>query len=989
MKRHLALTLFTIRAFTASAALAPADLRVEWLRDPLTVEAEKPRLSWRVEESDAAVRGQKQTKYRVLVAASAEALAKDSGDVWDSGEVASDETLNIEYAGKALVSGSAYFWKVRVWDKDGVQSVSVSAHWAMGLLKADDWKAQWISYKDESALHKDRAMIFLPPAHYYRKTFTAAKEVRRAVLFGTALGLVDFHLNSERAAQDYFAPGWSDYRQRAYYRAYDVTKSVRKGENVVGAVVADGWYAGYVGYAMLVGYGPDHTGRNIYGKTPALLAQLDIEYADGTHEIVGTDATWETSADGPIREADLLMGEHYDARLKDSTWCRGREPGEPYLLSDPVSTSELRNLKLPPVWKWQPAIRAEDNGSTKAHFFEPGVDEEREFGFQKPAKLVAYTAPPIRVTQELPAKKVTKRGEGTYVFDFGQNFAGNVRLRIAGAAGQKITLRYGEMLHPDGRLMTENLRKARATDTYICRGGGEETWTPRFTYHGFQYCEISGLTAEPALGMLTGLVIHNDTPLTSTFACSDEVLTKFWQNGVWTQRANFIEVPTDCPQRDERLGWMGDAQIYARTATYNADVAAFFTKWVDDVREAQRPSGAYPDYAPYPFAHGAPGATHGTAWTDAGVIVPYTMWSVYGDRRLIERHWDSMVRFMEWRAKADPELKGVTLGNTWGDWLNLGENTPIPFIDLCYHFISAHHMADMALTLGKYDAADQYWDRCRALAKSFAVQFIKAGGSLSVQTQSAAVLAISSGILQTLQHIECKPYVAPIAAGLAERIAKNDYRMATGFLGTKPLLSVLTQNGQHDLACRLFQSRKFPSWGYEVEQGATSVWERWDSFTKEHGFDGATGKNNAAMNSFSHYSFGAVMEWAFRDLAGLDVYKRINFHPHIPSPTSNPDGKPLEWVSASYDHPRGRIASVWKREGSRLIFDITIPANMGATVFLPAKSKDAITERGVALSDSFKPQVLEGNEHELLLTLGSGTYHFEVTEAPAPPAPAK
>jgi alpha-L-rhamnosidase len=312
----------------------------------------------------------------------------------------------------------------------------------MGLLKADDWKAQWISYKDESALHKDRAKLFLPPAHYYRKTFTAAKEVRRAMLFGTALGLVDFHLNSERAAQDYFAPGWSDYRQRAYYRAYDVTKSVQKGTNILGAVVADGWYAGYVGYAMLVGYGPDHTGRNIYGKTPALLAQLDIEYADGTHEIVSTDATWETSADGPIREADLLMGESYDARLRQP-WTASKAS------ADAAAT---------PAWTWQPAIRAEDNGSTKAHFFEPGVDELREFGFQKPAKLVAYTAPPIRVTQELPAKKVTKHWDGTYIFDFGQNFAGNVRLRITGLAGQKITLRYGEMLHPDGRLMTENLR---------------------------------------------------------------------------------------------------------------------------------------------------------------------------------------------------------------------------------------------------------------------------------------------------------------------------------------------------------------------------------------------------------------------------------------------------------------------------------------------------------------------------------------------------
>ncbi len=962
-------TLLIIGAFTASAALAPVNLRVEWLRDPLGVEAEKPRLSWRVEESDEAVRGQKQTKYRVLVAASAETLAKDSGDVWDSGEVASDETLNIEFAGKPLASGSAYFWKVRVWDKDDAQSVSATARWTMGLLKADDWKAQWISYKDESALHKDRAKLFLPPAHYYRKTFTAAKEVRRAMLFGTALGLVDFHFNGERAGDDYFAPGWSDYRQRAYYRAYDVTKLVRKGENVAGAAVADGWYAGYVGYGMLVGYGPDHTGRNIYGKTPALLAQLNIEYADGTHETVGTDATWETSADGPIREADLLMGESYDARLR-----------QPWTSSKVNAAADAT-----PAWSWVPAIRAEDNGSVKARFFEPGVDDVREFGFQKPAKLVAYTAPPIRVTQELPAKTVTKRDEGTYIFDFGQNFAGNVRLRITGAAGQKLTLRYGEMLHADGRLMMENLRKARATDTYICRGGSEETWTPRFTYHGFQYCELSGLTREATLEMLTGLVLHNDTPLTSSFACSDEALTKFWQNTVWTQRANFIEVPTDCPQRDERLGWMGDAQIYARTATYNADVAAFFTKWVDDVREAQRPNGAYPDYAPYPFAHGAPGATHGTAWTDAGVLVPYTMWKVYGDTRLIERHWDSMVKFMDWRAKADPGLKGVKLGNTWGDWLNVNEDTPIEYVDLCYHRLSASLMALMADALGKRSEADRYAATAERLRVNFRERYAKPDGSLRVETQSATVLALETRMFEEAESLGA-------AARLAERIAKNDTRMATGFLGTKPLLLALTANGQLDLACRLFQSRKFPSWGYEVEQGATSVWERWDSFTKEHGFDGATGKNNAAMNSFSHYAFGAVMQWGFQTLAGIDTdgpgFRHIIIQPHVPSVQSNPDGKPLDWVRASYDHPRGRILSEWKRHRGKLMFKIIIPANRTASAFLPAKSKNAITEEGAALSDDYKPQV-EGNGREMKLTLSSGTYHFEVTEAPATPAPAK
>ncbi len=933
-------------AASVCAALSPANLRTEWLPNPLGIDGEKPRVSWRVEESDANVRGQKQTAWRVLVASSAEILEKGAGDLWDSGKVASDETLNIEYAGKPLASGQACFWKVKVWDKDGVESAwSVGAQWSLGLLKPEDWKAQWISFKDDAPLHADREKLSLSPARNYRKEFSAKGEVKRAVLYGSALGIAEFHLNGQRVGDAYFEPGWADYRQRDYYRVHDVTKLLQRGANCVGAIVTDGWYAGYVGYGLLVGYGPNKCGRAIYGKTPALLAQLDIEYADGSHEIFGTDTTWQTSGDGPIREADLLMGESYDARAQSPVWSS--------------ESSQFADLSAPlDRWNWQPAIRAEDNGSVKAKFFDTTGEREVELGFQKPARLVAYAAPPIRVTEELPAKKITEPKPGVFIFDLGQNIAGIVRHKVKGAAGTRVQIRYGEMLHNDGTLMTENLRKARATDFYTLRGDADgETWQPRFTYHGFQFVELTGLTEKPALDAVTGLVLNNDTPIVGDFACSDEVMTQFWRNTVRTQKANFIEIPTDCPQRDERLGWMGDAQIYARTASYNADVAAFFTKWTDDVREAQRDFGAYPDYCPYPFAHGAPGATHGTAWTDAGIIVPFTMWQVYGDTRLLAKHWDSMVKFMDWRAKADPDLKGVKVGNTWGDWLNVNEATPIEFIDLCYHFISAQHMAEMARVLQKEDDARKYSARCGALAKSFARQFIRPDGSLSVETQSAAVLAISSGILDVLQVQEQKPFIKPVAQSLVDRLAKNDFRMSTGFLGTKPLLGVLSANSQHDLACRLFQSRKFPSWGYEVEQGATSVWERWDSFTKEHGFNGANGKNNAAMNSFSHYSLGAVMQWGFQTLAGIDTdgpgFKKIIIHPHIPSAQSNPDGQPLDWVRASYEHPRGKIASAWKREGGELIFDVTIPANTTAAVHLP-----------------------NGEVKEV----GSGNHHFEVTE---------
>ncbi|MFY8221533.1 MAG: family 78 glycoside hydrolase catalytic domain [Pirellulales bacterium] len=948
-------------------------LRCEWCEEPEGLVTRTPRLSWVIFSGE---RGQWQTAYRILAASSPELLAPGKADLWDTGRVESGETLGVEYAGKPLASGQRVFWKAMVWSKDGKESPwSDVASWVTGLFDQAEWKGTWISAADPAPLHTDPTRLHLPPARHYRKTFSTAKPVKRAVLHGTALGLVAWSLDGRRVGDHEFEPGWTDYRERVPSRTHDVTAAFQKAEpgaqHCLGATVADGWYAGYVGYGLLVGYGPHKTGRNIYGKTPALLGQLNIEYADGSRESVVTDASWQVTDQGPIREADFLMGEVHDARRELPGW----------------DTAAFE----PDAAVWNNAVLAADTGSVKAPFFEPGVQEEREFGFVKPKVIDGYAAQPVRVTMALAAKSVKEIRPGVFIFDMGQNFAGIVELKVTAPAGTTIALRYGEMLHADGRLMTENLRKARATDTYVCKGGGDEgpgtaeTWRPRFTYHGFQFVEVSGLPggAVPPLDTLTGLVLHNDMPFAGGFACSDDVLTRFASNARWTQRANFLEVPTDCPQRDERLGWMGDAQIYARTATFNADVAAFFTKWIDDVREAQLRSGsaagAYPDYCPYPFAHGKPGARFGTAWTDAGVICPWTMWRVYGDRRLVERHWESMVRFMDWRARLDPQLEGVEAGNPWGDWLNVNENTPVAFIDLCSHAQSARMMAEMAGALGKADAAAAYRKRFADLAASFARQYVKPDGTLAVETQSACVLALDAGVVPPDR-------VAVVTGQLVKRIETNGFRMATGFLGTKALLPVLSAHGHHDLACRLFQSRRFPSWGYEVEQGANTVWERWDSFTKEHGFEGTTGANNAAMNSFSHYAFGAVMEWAYRTLAGIDTLEpghgRILIRPRIPARSSNPDGPPIDWVKADYDSPRGPISSHWKREGGTIVMDVMIPANTTARVYVPARAVGDVTEGGRQLAGGIPGVTAVGMEDgNVVVDVGSGAYRFRIVDS--------
>ena len=945
----------------AAATIAPVHLKCEWLENPEGIDARQPRLSWQVAATPDAPRGLRQTAYRVLVATSPERLHSSHADLWDSGSVASSETLGIVYQGAALASGQACFWSVQIVDAAGRASDwSQPARWTMGLLEAADWKADWISHRDESPLHDAPEQLHLPPAHHYRKAFRTGKPVRRAVLHGSALGLVEWSLNGRRVSDSLFEPGWTDYEQRVHVRTHDVTALLSKdGGNCLGAVVADGWYAGYLGYALLVGYGPHKSGRNIYGKTPALLGQLEIEYADGTRESIATDASWQVSREGPVREADFLMGEKYDARRELPGWdTAGFVPAE---------------------GAWRQAVAAEANAGVRAPFHEPGSSEERELGFVRPPVLDSYAAEPIRVTQELPARSVREVKPGVFIFDMGQNFAGFVRLAVEAPASTEIVLRHGEMLHPDGRLMTENLRKARATDTYICKGSGLETWSPRFTYHGFQFVELSGLPAGsvPTPAMLTGLVLHNDTPLTGRFACSDPVMTQFWKNTEWTQRANFVEVPTDCPQRDERFGWMGDAQVYARTATFNADVAAFFTKWIPDVREAQLSegdaAGAYPDYCPYPMAHGAPGATHGTAWTDAGVICSWTMWRVYGDTRLVSDHWESMQRFMAWRLRADPRLVGVKAGNTWGDWLNVKEETPIEYIDLCFHAQSCRMMAEMARGLGHFTEANLYQQRFAALAESFRRQHLGPNGTLLVPTQTACVLALEMGLVPEAQ-------TSRVAQQLADRIAANGFCMATGFLGTKSILPALSSHGHHDLAVRLFQNRRFPSWGYEVEQGANTVWERWDSFTKEHGFNGATGSNNAAMNSFSHYAFGAVMEWAFRTLAGIDElepgYAKILLRPRPPTPGSNPDVAPIDWVEADYDSPRGLIRSHWRNRGKTFEMVVTVPPNTTARVHLPAAGR--LSEGGRDLQLGHGVLFIDTQGETRVIEIGSGDYSFAV-----------
>ena len=957
----LVIILWQALPLAAFADLSVADLRTEYRENPLGIDEARPRLMWRLESNE---RAQEQSGYRILVATTVENLQADKGDLWDTGKVDSRQTIHIEYDGQPLQSRQPCYWKVMVWDQDDVASEwSESANWSMGLLEEKDWRAKYISYADPEPIFKSTTELYLPSARHYRKEFRAHKKVKRATLYATALGIYEFQLNGQRVGDAWFAPGWTDYRQRAYYYTHDVTDLMAQDGNAIGAIVAEGWYSGYVGFGLFTGMGTEKTGRAIYGKTPAVMAQLEIEYDDGSMHTVSTDATWKVTGEGPYREADLLMGESYDARREMPGW----------------STVDFDD------GNWKTAIHATDAGPQSAMFYEgrsPTQEgeqveikgTERDFGFRRP-RVEAFPGNPVRVTEEIRPIEVVSRGNGHYIINLGQNFAGSVRLKVKGPTGHRIQLRYGEMLHPNGQLMTENLRKARATDSYTSKGNPNgEIYTPLFTFHGFQYVELTNFRGEADLDTITGLVLHSDTPLASTFECSDPMVNQLYSNVIWTQRANFIDLPTDCPQRDERMGWTGDAQAYIATAIYNAEVGAFYTKWFRELMEAQHPSGAFTDFAPYPFQHGHDFAT---AWGDAGIICPWTIWQAYDDTRILQRCWQPMTRFMQWRKKTSHDNLGVAHGNNWGDWLAQGETTPLEYIDTIYFALTTNMMADMAEALGKTNEARAYRAQFQRIQDAFGRKYLRADGSITVETQTAHTLALFADLV---------PGELREATGqrLAKLIGRNGNRMATGFLGTRPLLPTLTSVGQNDLAVFLLQSHQFPSWGYEIDQGATTIWERWDSYTKEDAF----GRHNASMNSFSHYAFGAVCEWMFRYLAGIDTegpgYAKIIIYPRPASPGSNPDHEPIHWVKAAYHSIRGKIVSEWKLEEDRFHLNVEIPANTMATVYMPATDPTSITESDRPLSELAQARVAKSTRGRVAIEIPSGRYHFASTGGVTP-----
>ncbi len=741
------------------------------------------------------------------------------------------------------------------------------------------------------------------PRHslYMRKPFAVRSGVVRARVYVTGLGLYELHLNGRKVGGDVFTPDWTEYPKRVQYQTYDVTALLNEGDSAAGVVLGNGWWSGDLGWTQR----PPFSQGNL-----RFLMQLVVDYADGTREVVGTDNTWR-ACPSPITQNTFWKGETYDARMEQENWDR---PG----FDDAL---------------WSPVIEADPL---------KGV-------------LCAQLCETIQVTEELKARQISRpfRDQDLYIVDFGQNATGWVRLKVKGPRGTRIRLRFAELLNADGTLYRDNLRHAEATDYYICKGDDEEIWEPRFTYHGFRYCEITGYPGEPTLDALTFRVVHTAAKPAGEFACSNWLLNRIWRNTVWGQRSNLHSVLTDCPQRDERMGWTGDFVAFAPTACWNMDMARFLTKYMRDVRDCQAADGGVPEIVPNIFGGraGAPG------WSDIGMVLPWLQYQFYGDRRAIEESYDCMARWVGWMEKNSKNDLYERGG--YGDWVAL-EKTPEKLFGPAWSYFGASRLALMAEAIGKKDQAERY----RQLAGRIRIAFNNAYLDKEKNTylngsQTANIMPLAFGLVPEERR-------AAVLDNLVQNILERDVHLATGFQGTAWVMSVLNECGRNDLAYRLAAQDTFPSWGYMTTHGATTIWELWDA-----------DKKGPDMNSRNHVALGAIGRWFFEGLAGIDIDPASPGFRNVlirPSPVGD-----LRYAGAAFASVRGRIESRWEHCGGELHLRVSIPANTTATVYLPCADRKTVTEGGSAIEQAEGVTFLSMEDGRAVYAIGSGRYEFKTT----------
>ncbi len=882
--------------------LQVSDLTCEYQNNPVGIDVKIPRFTWKLISTQ---QGVKQASYSIRVGLDSNTIIKGQNILWQSGDVQSDQSVLVPYSGPSVTSRQRYYWQVKVKDNTGNSSAwSEVKFWEMGLINASDWSAKWI----EPTLPGDSTG---QPSPLLRHSFELKKVIQSARLYITSHGLYEAHINGKRVGNQYLTPGWTSYTTRLQYQTYDVISLVSNGSNAVGVLLGDGWYRGWLAW---------DGNKNVYGKNLGLLFQLEVKYGDGSTEIITSNDKWKCSASA-ITRSGIYYGEAYDARLEKKGWAQSGFNDAGWL-----------------------SVRT--------------VDASKE-------NLIAAYGPPVLKHETFKAIKVFKTPSGENVIDFGQNLVGWITLKMKGKAGDKIKVQHAEVLTKEGNFYTENLRAAQAEILYTVKGDAEEVYEPHLSFFGFRYVKIEGYPGEIKPENIMATAVYSDMAPTGSFSCSNPLLNQLQHNIQWGQKGNFVDVPTDCPQRDERLGWTGDAQAFSRTAAYNMNVATFFSKWLKDLAADQVEDGRVPFVIPNVLNKDASASA---GWADAATIIPWNMYMAFGDKRILETQYQSMKAWVNYIDKSSKQDLWNT-GFHFGDWLFYR-----PFDDLdgrsavtdkyliaqCFWAHSTQLLLNTANVLGKKEDVALYTGMLKRVKDAFQKEYLTASGRLISGTQTAYVLALNFNMLPENSRPQA-----------AERLAQNvkDYgnHLTTGFLGTPYLCDVLTRFGYTDVAYSLLMQESYPSWLYPVKMGATTIWERWDGIKPDSTFQ------TPGMNSFNHYAYGAIGDWMYRTVAGLQEaapgYKEIRIAP-------KPGGK-LTNASAELKTNYGLVRSSWKIENGVIKLSIAIPTNTTATIVFPQGAESAITEHGVdvgklkAITSSTK----EGNN--LKVSIGSGNYEFQ------------
>ena len=884
-------------------------LQVENKTLPWGVDVPQPRFSWIMESG---VRGLRQTAWQIMIASSREDLENGRYKVWNSGQVVSDLSRQIRYNGPPLESDHTYFWKVRVWDNSGRPHTSKTAFWHTGLFHRDDWKAEWVGLNRTVGEDAPDTPGRRLSARYLRHEFSLTKKIRSATAFICGLGLFEFYLNGKKVGDQVLAPALSEYDKRCYYMTFDVSGLLRTGDNAAGIILGNGRF--------FAPRGNIPTPTRSFGF-PRALCQIIIRYEDNTADTVFTNTSWKVTAKGPIRSNNEYDGEYYDARKEMSGWTLPR-------------FNDVR---------WQRADRME-----------------------APCREVqSQPNEPVRIMDTLPPVSIREIHPGTFIYDMGQNMVGWVQLRVHGKRGKKVTLRFAERLNPDGSLFLDNIRSAKVTDTYVLKGKGEEVWQPRFTYHGFRYVEMKGYPGQPDLSSIRGMVVHDALATTGSFSCSDTLVNRIYHNAYWGIRGNYRSMPTDCPQRDERQGWLGDRSAECTGESYLFNIVNLYNKWLTDIEDAQRADGSIPDVAPSFW----PVYTDNTTWPGTFLFAADMLYTRYGDLSAIRKHYPAMQKWIRYMQRYVKE--GIMTRDTYGDWCVPPEDlrlihtndamrmTPGDYIGTAYFIKELKMMARFARLLDQDEDALQYEREARGMKKAFNDRFLdKNMVRYTNNTVTANVLALAFDLVPG-------KYRGQIIDNLLQKIlGEFDGHVGNGIIGGQWLMRTLTETGHADVAWLLATQDTYPGWGYMVKQGATTIWELWNG---DHGDPG--------MNSGNHVMLlGDLIIWFYEYLAGIRPDPDNPGFKHILMKPVIPDG--LSRVDASYRSAYGRIESHWTTDDQGFHWAITLPPNTFATLYIPTKDREEVREGNTPAKDSRYLHFKGREGHYVLFEAGSGTYHF-------------